>query len=96
MSLSSLTFPLVIDTSSHDLIVDFFTPALAASVRYDRGVGFFSSGWLRIAAGGMHQFASNGGRARWVTSPILDEADWEAMQAGNALSSQHLCSGEYR
>ncbi|MEW6213171.1 MAG: hypothetical protein AB1631_33045 [Acidobacteriota bacterium] len=96
MPLSSLTFPPVIDTSSNDLIADFFAPALSASVRYDRGVGFFSSGWLKIAASGMHQFASNGGRARGVTSPVLDEADWEAMRAGNALSSQHLCSGEHR
>ena len=32
----------------------------------------------------MVQFAANGGRARWVTSPILDTADWEALQTGNA------------
>jgi hypothetical protein len=30
----------------------------------------------------MLDFANNGGRARWVTSPILDEADWEALQTG--------------
>ncbi len=87
MPLTELSLPPVVDTSSHDIIADFFAPALAASVRYDRGVGFFSSGWLRIAAKGMHQFASNGGRARWVTSPILDEADWESMQMGNAARS---------
>lgn len=71
------------DTSLNDLIEDFFTPALTASSRYDRGVGYFSSGWLRMSAAGMIQFARNGGRARWVTSPILDEADWEAMRAGS-------------
>jgi len=58
-------------------------PALSTSVYYDRGVGYFSSGWLRITAKGMVQFAANGGRARWVTSPILSEADWEALQAGD-------------
>ena len=72
------------DTSSSDLIQDFFVPALTASLRYDRGVGYFSSGWLRVAAAGMVQFAANGSRARWVTSPILNEADWEALQAGDA------------
>ena len=51
--LRNLDFPTTIDSSTHDLIADFFVPALKASVRYDRGVGFFSSGWLRIAAEGM-------------------------------------------
>ncbi len=51
-------------------------------MKYDRGVGFFSSGWFRIAAKGMVNFAQNGGHARWVTSPILDEKDWEAMLKG--------------
>ncbi len=55
-------------------------PELAVSVRYDRGVGFFSASWLRLAAKGMTGFAANSGRARWVTSPILGEADWEALQ----------------
>lgn len=30
----------------------------------------------------MIQFAENGGYARWVTSPILDENDWEALLNG--------------
>jgi hypothetical protein len=47
MSLKDLSFPSVVDTSSADTIVDFFVPALSESVKYDRGVGFFSSGWLR-------------------------------------------------
>jgi len=85
--LSSLTdwpWPATLDTSSADLIQDFFVPALVRAVRYDRAVGFFSSGWLRMAAQGMARFAANGGRARWVTSPILSEADWEALQTGSA------------
>lgn len=84
MSLKSLDFPSVLDTSGADIIADFFVPALSASVRYDRGVGFFSAGWLQIAAEGMAAFARNSGRARWVTSPILSEEDWQAMQLGEA------------
>lgn len=90
MSLSSLMLPTMMDTSSNDLIKDFFIPALSLSSRYDRGVGFFSSGWLRLSAAGMVEFAANGGRARWVTSPILDESDWEAMQAGNAARTDSI------
>jgi len=77
-------FPITIDTSSSDIIADFFVPALNASVRYDRGVGYFSAGWLRLTAHGMVAFAANGGRARWVTSPILDQDDWIALQQGAA------------
>jgi superfamily II DNA or RNA helicase len=82
--LKSLDFPATLDTSSADIIADFFTPALKASVHYDRGVGFFSAGWLRVAAEGMAAFACNSGRARWVTSPILSEKDWQALQLGEA------------
>ena len=82
--LSTITFPPILDTSSGDIIRDFFNPALVASVSYDRGVGFFSASWLRLAAKGMTEFAANSGRARWVTSPILSETDWEAMQEGSA------------
>lgn len=83
-NLSEIPFPPILDTSSGDIIRDFFNPALAASVRYDRGVGFFSAAWLRLAAKGMAEFAANNGLARWVTSPILSESDWEAMLEGSA------------
>lgn len=72
------------DTSDHDLVRDFFEPALNRAIRYDRAVGYFSSGWLRANAKGMLRFAANGGRGRWVTSPILGEADWNALQSGEA------------
>ena len=35
-----------------------------------------------MAASGMATFATNGGRARWVTSPILAESDWDALFSG--------------
>lgn len=83
MSLKKLDLPITIDTSSANMVADFYEPALSASVRYDRGVGFFSSGWLRLLSKGLIQFATNGGQARIITSPILDEDDWEALQAGD-------------
>jgi superfamily II DNA or RNA helicase len=88
--LSDLDLPAFLDTSSADLIEDLFVPALTGSVFYDRGVGFFSSGWLRIASKGMLAFANNGGRARWVTSPILDSSDWDALQTGDAAKHDLL------
>lgn len=84
INLRTSKLPVVLNTSEADIIQDFFVPALSNSIRYDRGVGFFSAAWLRLAAKGMVQFASNSGRARWVTSPILSERDWLAMQHGEA------------
>ena len=84
MAFRTLSLPAFMDTSSHNLVRGFFEPVLTCSLRYDRGVGFFSSSWLRINAQGMVAFAANGGRARWVTSPILDPADWEALLLGDA------------
>jgi superfamily II DNA or RNA helicase len=80
----------VITTSSHDLTRDFYLPLLAAATRYDRGVGYFSSGWLRTAAEGMVGFASRGGKGRWVTSPILHESDWEALRLGDKARTDAL------
>lgn len=84
MYLKQITFQTTIDTSSADIIADFFVPALKVSIGYDRGVGYFSASWLRLAAQGMVSFAANGGVARWVTSPILDQDDWFALQQGVA------------
>jgi DNA phosphorothioation system restriction enzyme len=83
MSLTGHSWPTILDTSSADLVDDFFVPALIRSVAYDRGVGFFTSGWIRQASAGLVAFADNGGKARWVTSPILDENDWEALKTGD-------------
>ncbi|OQA22560.1 MAG: ATP-dependent RNA helicase DbpA [Chloroflexi bacterium ADurb.Bin360] len=90
MSLRSPVFVPVMNTSEHELIRDFFIPALENSTTYDRGVGFFSASWLRIAASGMAAFAHNSGRARWVTSPILSEQDWEALELGDAARSDAI------
>lgn len=82
--LRDYAFPVAMNTSSDDLAQDFFVPALSRAVRYDRAVGYFSSAWLRDNAQGMLGFATNSGRGRWVTSPILSEEDWEALQSGDA------------
>lgn len=84
MSLRELNLPSVIDSSTADMAVEFYMPALSVSTSYDRGVGFFSSGWLRMVSQGIITFAANGGRARIITSPILDSDDWVALQMGEA------------
>lgn len=89
-SFSTLNLPLMIETSRHDITREFFTPLLACATHYDRGVGFFSSGWLRLNAPGTAAFAANNGRARWITSPILAADDWRAMLMGSRARRSEL------
>ncbi|MDL0123496.1 hypothetical protein [Halobacterium salinarum] len=77
-----LDLPRVIDTADTEFVSEFYTPLLSRAVRYDRGVGFFSSSWIESAARGMAELADNGEVARWITSPILGEEDWEAIKQG--------------
>lgn len=74
--------PTTVNTSDNNLVVDFYEPCLKWAKRYDRAVGFFTSGWIRTNAMGMSYFAANGGRARWITSPIMEEEDFAALVKG--------------
>lgn len=74
----------VYDSEYYDLIRDLQVPLLSHAKDYLRGVGFFTSGWLRLAGQGMSVFVKGGGFARIVISPILDGADWEALKFGEA------------
>jgi superfamily II DNA or RNA helicase len=67
--------------SSHldDLLQDFYQPALAASCKYDRLAGFFSSTSLSIAARGIVGLIRNGGYMRLLVSPVLTSADLQVL-----------------
>ena len=88
--LTSFSILPCINTSEHQLSEDFFIPCLTNSIRYDRGVGYFSSGWLKINAKGLEKFAENGGTARWITSPILSKEDWEALLKGDRARKDEI------
>ena len=77
-----LEFPRVIDTADTNFVTEFYEPLLQRAESYDRGVGFFSSSWIKSAARGIGDMAERGGTARWLTSPKLGEDDWEALQKG--------------
>jgi DNA phosphorothioation system restriction enzyme len=80
--LRDLDLPAVIETSTTDFIQEFYNPALRCAAEYKRGVGYFTSGWLQFAAQGIGGLARNNGTAKWITSPNLEEDDWEALQKG--------------
>src|SRR3954447_14437837 len=67
-----------------DRLKQFFIPALAASVRYDRSAGFFSSSMLAVAAAGVTKLIANGGQMRLLCGAELSEEDVEAIERGHA------------
>lgn len=80
----------VYDSSEHNLVQDLIVPLVEHSDTYMRGVGFFTSGWLRLAAQGLVSLAERGGHAKYVVSPILDQQDWEALQRGEKAKEDDL------
>lgn len=68
-----------LDTSEDNLIEELYLPCLKWAERFDRGVGFFTTGWISYNIEGMSDFASRGGRIRLITSPILSNDDTDAI-----------------
>lgn len=69
-------------TDTHDMVADFYEPALSRAIRYDRAVGYFSSSALALMAGGIQGLYSKGGRIRLVASPCLSPDDVAAINRG--------------
>lgn len=77
-----MDYPVVkvcLDTSEDNLIDELYMPCLKWAERFDRGVGYFTTGWLTYNVAGLSNFASRGGRIRLITSPILSKEDTEAI-----------------
>lgn len=89
-----------------DVVGSFYVPCLDAADRYDRAAGYFTSEALPILARGLHRFLDGRGRMRIVCSPMLTEADADAIERGYqdredlsaaALSDQiERAAGRYR
>lgn len=58
-----------------NIIEDYYVPVLGVSIQYDRIAGFFSSSSLAVAARGLADFISNGGKMRLICSPRLNTDD---------------------
>ena len=80
MSFDKLEFQHTLFSTDTNPVTSFFVPVLHSAVRYDVAVGYFTSSWMREAAEGIAQFASNGGRSRWVISPNISKKDYEVLR----------------
>jgi SNF2 family DNA or RNA helicase len=76
------------ETGIHDLVDDFYVPALSKSVQYDRKAGFFSSSALVAAATGVVHLARRGGRMRLLVGVRLSEEDTEAIAKGYRMREE--------
>lgn len=80
----------IYDSSEKSILEDLIVRLLTHSVDYYRGVGFFTSGWLRLASRGLAQLVENGGRARIIVSPVLSQSDWQAFVLGEEAKRDAL------
>lgn len=68
-----------LDTSEDNLVEELYTPCFEWAERFDRGVGYFTTGWLTYNITGLSDFATRGGKIRLITSPILSQEDADAI-----------------
>lgn len=68
-----------LDTSEDDLVSELYEPCLRWAEQFDRGVGYFTSGWLSCNVAGLSDFAARGSKMRLITSPILSNEDATAI-----------------
>lgn len=74
------------NTSDNSIEKEFYIPCLEWATKFDRAVGFFTSGWLSSTAKGMASFAARDGKARWITSPIITKNDYDVICAASSNS----------
>ena len=69
-------------TNKNDIVKEFYLPVLKKSVLYKRAVGFFSSTALVELSKGISGLVKNGGKIKFIVSPLLSAEDIEAISKG--------------
>ena len=72
-------------SNKNNIYEEFYEKCLKKSVKYDRAVGYFTSGSLKLISKGLDKFIGNKGKIRIITSPNLTEEDLNALKAGEEL-----------
>jgi superfamily II DNA or RNA helicase len=70
------------ESSRHDLVKDFYVPALEHSKRYCRIAGYFSSSSIAAAAAGITHFVDGGEKMFMIIGNSITEDDVEALNRG--------------
>ena len=73
------------DSDSHDLVKEFYVPALTCATSYNRATGYFGAQVLTLASRGLEGLIRNDGRMRLVVGCQLDKPEIEAIRKGRDL-----------
>ena len=73
-------------SNENDILNDFILPCLERSILYRRGVGYFTSYSLSLAARGVVNLYKNKGKMRLVASPMLLQEDIDAINNASKLT----------
>src|SRR5581483_10778433 len=68
-----------------DFVDEFYVPALACAVQYDRSTGYFGAPALALAMRGIEGLVRNGGRMRLIVGCTLEPAELAAIEKGESL-----------
>lgn len=90
MTFRSLNLKLIYDNVDGNIFEDLFIPLLSHSTSYKRGVGYFTSAWLEMCVNGLLSMAEKQGKIILVTSPHLEERDWDAFRIGNEAKRSEI------
>lgn len=82
MSYVDLTILRGYKTNKNDVVKEFYIPVLKQSVLYKRAVGFFSSTALIELSKGISGLVRNGGKIKFIVSPLLLSEDIDAINKG--------------
>lgn len=77
--LKQCDFKVTYNTSDDNISNDFYNQTFLNSIKYYRGVGYFTSGWLKENSYGLARFIKENSEIKFITSPNLDESDLIAL-----------------
>lgn len=83
MSLLDISLKNIYRNSIDKILEDLVKPLLGKSKVYYRGVGFFTSNWIKLVTKELKILVDNGGKIYLITSPKLSKEDWDAIYIGS-------------
>ena len=83
--LRNLPYRGVYKSDLHNILEEFYLPALSVADRYDRAVGYFSASTISYAAQALSTFVKHSGQIRLVLGAFSDAADVAAVKEGHRL-----------
>lgn len=86
MALNKIDLKVKYKSYEDDIINDFYNIVLSNSVKYDRAVGYFSSGALLAYVKGIKEFVKTKGTMRLIISPVLTTDDYNAITNNSNLN----------